>query len=830
MFGTAMCKASMLLLPYSVLLVVIPNYVFVNCWTINTLISFDSLHENNSLFTQKQLDYLVDVADEGKYPIIENLNNFIIQLAASGNRNCFVVIDNFQNINFNSMVYPLVLRRPIPIIHQGSPVGDEIVLGPATKYLQNLSVSVRVRDDASFKCPLSKIFIGYEYGSDTCLRINLAVFLRYSKPLNCHVHVGIFPPPFVMSNLLYPRIFKFKLKHLSSPLAASSSVPPINVMLLGSLKAEILMELSTNYWINNGKNVMPSKYYHDTFLVISVEVKYAQQNTLQLEPIGDLAIINILKVCHACEDKHLDGFGTINLIPIPIHNFGDIKLEELAYSLPSERIMWYSNLIDSGAARNLLGVIIQNLVSCPEKSYTRFWSNIRSKCSAIDKVAIAHAEVWKSIMGNYSIFSRKTSNECASFRSSFFTIILDQQDYARSLFYFPYYTTDYLNSFRFIGCGSKGLSSIQFQELTNVYDNLTWFCIVVTILLAPLSMKLLYKHAKISDNVISILKLLLEQDDPFLPSVTRVTGYRYVIALLLLMGIILSDAYKNTNVYNMILPRRPLPYKYFEEVESDNYKIYSRVSDIHPFSRIQYDDDKIEQRLDGFPFKVKRGTYFVLPEIQSFLENHEMVVEYSGGRESQDQHRISMRIRNAVKIHPGLVQNISKELLNADVINPYDLDATNLAIQEEERRLLLRSLKECRKEAAVLPDHMCREFYYALTRDKSQPKLFIGKEVYYFVDWLFHLNGLVPLFLIRRIHGIAESGVWKWWMDLLSGNVVMTEEAVDDNQVEAATIDGNIVIIFVVWICGIALGVMGFIGEHFALLLIKVLKYKNTLI
>lgn len=54
-----------------------------------------------------------------------------------------------------------------------------------------------------------------------------------------------------------------------------------------------------------------------------------------------------------------------------------------------------------------------------------------------------------------------------------------------------------------------------------------------------------------------------------------------MVGLLLLAGIVLSNAYKSENVRNMILPRKSLPYKFFEELVQGKVAIYTRSRDFH---------------------------------------------------------------------------------------------------------------------------------------------------------------------------------------------------------------------------------------------------------
>lgn len=47
------------------------------------------------------------------------------------------------------------------------------------------------------------------------------------------------------------------------------------------------------------------------------------------------------------------------------------------------------------------------------------------------------------------------------------------------------------------------------------------------------------------------------------------------------MGIVLSNAYQNSNVYSMIIPRKHLPYQYLEHLINDNVTIHTRSLDAY---------------------------------------------------------------------------------------------------------------------------------------------------------------------------------------------------------------------------------------------------------
>lgn len=79
-----------------------------------------------------------------------------------------------------------------------------------------------------------------------------------------------------------------------------------------------------------------------------------------------------------------------------------------------------------------------------------------------------------------------------------------------------------------------------------------------------------------SQASISVLKVFLEQGDQTLGR----GELRHVTALFILMGVILSNGYKNSNVYNMVAPRKALPYEYVRDLLRENFTLYTRLSSI----------------------------------------------------------------------------------------------------------------------------------------------------------------------------------------------------------------------------------------------------------
>jgi len=82
---------------------------------------------------------------------------------------------------------------------------------------------------------------------------------------------------------------------------------------------------------------------------------------------------------------------------------------------------------------------------------------------------------------------------------------------------------------------------------------------------------------KLVSIFIQVTKALLEQGDPFSSGVSGTKRLRFSIGTFLLVAIVISNAYKSSNVYNLVLPRKPVPFENLSQLLSDSFKIYSKA-------------------------------------------------------------------------------------------------------------------------------------------------------------------------------------------------------------------------------------------------------------
>lgn len=105
---------------------------------------------------------------------------------------------------------------------------------------------------------------------------------------------------------------------------------------------------------------------------------------------------------------------------------------------------------------------------------------------------------------------------------------------------------------------------MQFQELTMIF----WIWMLIVIFLVAVAVPLYCQHEVLNftGHVLSLVKVILEQGDPFQNTIIEEARLWSVTGSFLLMGIVLSNAYKSTSVYNIIIPHMPVPYQNFSEL------------------------------------------------------------------------------------------------------------------------------------------------------------------------------------------------------------------------------------------------------------------------
>lgn len=130
-------------------------------------------------------------------------------------------------------------------------------------------------------------------------------------------------------------------------------------------------------------------------------------------------------------------------------------------------------------------------------------------------------------------------------------------------------------------------------------------------------------------------------------------------------------------------------------------------------------------------------------------------------------------------------------------------------IRRDENKEILSHLQRCKKVAFTLPEYLCHEYARKLQYTSEVPYIHVGKETYTVVGWMITLKGLWTKQFVNRYRTAYESGHGHKWTGLFTMNKIVRGSVYP----VAAKLDGNIVIIFIVWILGLVVAILDFVVE-----------------
>lgn len=545
-------------------------------WTLTPLPSFQISPQkpeetaNDDEIVRAKISYLTEIK-ENKFPVVLNMRN-IFQDFLGNELWPLIVFDNFQKINLEPINYPTVLRTPVPLVLEEvteEEIVSTIIMGSSTLLYDNISSSDNTSDSS---CPISKFIVNYTDKRDSCLRINLATLALKMRPFSFTVHIGVYPPVYMVefeTEWIYPQLFMPPEETFRTYVTKPSYMVPVNGMVLLQGQQESMYNRADTAvrWVDELQHTPESSYVHDTFLIFSGKTI---ANMYRFEKVGVIQHIYVLQICPDCASQVTNGYGST--LPIELESFDYKQVQSLAFNKVDMNPVW----LIGGSDYSLDHVMAKAFRFCEWRLVDgKFWKKYLepNTLSSSEWVALAHSHVWNSMMKNFSLFYAAENDELVDTK---FLITLGHLAYVSSLFTFPHYVSNHTNTLRIVGCGKRADTSLPFQELFNVFEKYVWLAILVLIATFPLATKVLIKESFNLNNFTAVIKVFLEQSDPFQNSVVNGKPNRIMIGLFLLMGIILSNACKNTNVYNMVVPREPILYKYFEDLVRDDFRICTR--------------------------------------------------------------------------------------------------------------------------------------------------------------------------------------------------------------------------------------------------------------
>ncbi len=382
------------------------------------------------------------------------------------------------------------------------------------------------------------------------------------------------------------------------------------------------------------------------------------------------------------------------------------------------------------------------------------------------------------------------------------------------------------------------MSTYSFNEFWKVFDNNVWVWIFITLILLLAGIVRISGGAVLSSRIWSgskllcLIKVLLEQGDPFPAILTKSLKFRFVIGSTLLAGLVLSNAYKSTNVYNIVKPRYIVPYQEVGEVMTEKFSIHVRVSNL---------DYYIDSMAYGRSYNFKpplNGTYAkwirlqtgtgLLDEIMAFLETFKSKVQFSypenGIRDLE--YNQTMQMIHAGKFHPIIQKNILetfKGLAPLKQIGYWGIQiaynrkqrdrwskAFNRYVFDKQHKFILKNLQECAERVAwVLPYYVAKHYSRILSSNSSYSH--VGRKSFFPINFNFFMRGLISIHVVKRFLMAPTSGIIDW----LQKSILWNHEGdtLTNLLPSKPSMKGNILIVFVIWSTGMIVSVCFYIFE-----------------
>ncbi|CAL8121436.1 unnamed protein product [Orchesella dallaii] len=771
-----------------------------NNWTLQQYFRMlDLFHANG----KQQMPYI-----DSEFPGISNLSE---QLTPFTTANCLMSLYNFRYVDIfdeTPLEYPILLWTP--------------ELGQINKWNTwmpkdfNKKISVTKVND-TLRCNTSNFVRMVEYGdfcTSICLDLDVFKYSSHSKPWNCQVEMYLYPPDITRTQTV-PSVNVFvyhdTLQFVDSSILSQLIYPSIRISWKGNVNyAHLYVSLTSN---SQSSGVI-------SFVKIVKEfqrvLKKSNDTAVEMSRTLDVILYEI----------------NLKITPLEI-------LERLSNPAPSETIHW-SLITEFPATRRTESAIFQ-LSLCDKRLFNaEYLLHSRLELSAVEKLAKAYAHVWLSIMKNSTFQLDQDTLAYYTYYPLSGEVKLESSYVDVFNNHIPVMTLEGallfnsasrgaaleipldLSALKFVSCGRRALQSMAFRELIDVYDTAVWAFVGLSILILMMVFEQLSHGTgsmslfNIYQHWLPIFKAIVEQGDPFPSRYLKTLPIRLVFSAFMLAMIVLSNAYKNTNVYNMIAPRNPVPYKYLKELVHDSFVIFARSSfvgfywydrEMPRWSNVSISKHYLNVADSASVFSVIQRLLWGL----DYREKAELTKTYN------DSIRLMEQVEQATGLHPHFISVLKNRFEEIESINPFPFmpsQGIHTALQERfwtrEDLILADFIDQCNRTALLLPQHLCMKHAHRLQRLKKDD-VFVGKEAYVNNLYTFTLTYRKPSFIIKRLSGTKESGIWEWWLKLAKGGYKLYQTR---KVLTKPNLDGNVLVIFSLLCIGLVVACAIFVLEN----------------
>lgn len=793
---------------------------------------------------------------------IENLGEYINSVGKLG---CFILVNNFQGVNIHNITHPVVLRQPRPVLVSGlkDTFSTELFWVPHYIYPSNTSGIASGKNVIKRKCKLSKFLATFWEAhdslynlSDYCLRIIQHLFAFSAKPWNCEAQFGLFPPMKFhytrCQEVCYPRTFMLEgPPERNTYNMLSLTVPTVNVIIthvLGSSGMASLQRMiaATHYQHFGGNDpyIYQSVFFHGLVSNVNLsKVTGESECSINYLKLVRLSYQNILR-------QQSVQVETPILIKYTSERFHSDSLSRTlsltSASSPGDMVVWN----------------VQGDLPC----YGRFQRLVQR--SSIEIVSEYRNRAWLSIFGNYT-FQLDSETCCtngvvetfsrADGALPLWSMYLSWNMLIEVFKSIPLMTQKYPDTFRslrFISCSTIKHEPLLFIELISIYHASVWISLICIMTGLALLISRIARKESFLKSMIGMFKVVVGQGDPFMRHIFSSLPLRFAVVTVLFMAIIISEGYKNSNVYHIISPRRIVLKENLSELANDKFTVYTRTSFVEFYMYPTYlilNPETITFEI-GKHDVVASQIVLVRSEVD-FAEPHKALLELSS------LHPLLSSIMRAVVLEhkdwfPGpqfeklFLEEVKtgSNLMNPEEILPKiendSLQTTDLSqsqvlklkdifdkweeffstqekiitnrslemghiIRRREEEILFNFLENCNNAALILPEYLAVKYAIRL-RIKDNQHFSIGKESFPPAPSGVFLHGFIPPEVIRRVKWSETSGIWEWHPAM--AHPVHHIRSSHSKPVNA-TMQGHVIVIFLVMLTGLAFAGIGLLLE-----------------
>lgn len=779
------------------------NSYLVPLETIRTPESFRAKH-----YISAHLDYI----KQNNIPSsIESFNNILEKLWL---HTAFATLTLFHNTNFDPPKYPIIVRRRVPMYPKNFPFfAPREIFWVHKRYNNSIRIADITCPSPKFQGQVPKLYI-----SERCLRISQNDMLANSKPWQGELHILLFVPNHVL-------IENYGFYRDTEEYAVAPSRAFVFHVLISRNEHDYNGD-SIEFFVRHYTKHVWNSYYRPIFNHQIFLHAYSLKNSST-----SYRIVLRPKPWNVNNDQTSMEFSSSKLI-----QSGDKYLEQVFQNIPT----FYINGDDRTKTMQMFTKVWD---ACKlYKSKTSPFIKTLQDLSTKEAFAFIQTIIVTEVMGNLTrgyvdVIGEYVRYFCVNgqsqIKSHSTTYNRDKVENKYTQWHSDIVPSGFTHithqlemeiresQMKFVTCGQRGVESLPFKELYQIYQPPVWiifglfFCLLPLILVKPywsMFTKNLVRFHMLSKtkNWLIFYKIAVEQGDPIPTSLAENPGMRLILGSVLLSGIVLSNAYKNSNVYNLITNRQPLLYETLEHLKEAKFTIYSSVE--HLQIRIT----------SSFYLNIGSTTHSVYlrghPDNLSFNATTKVSVTDATYRNSnvglKKIHRlgnltmVSKINREKVVTHIARLWKVVHSLQKPGLLPIYIgiLHPMHKVMVErfrtEELKWAKSAITTCSGTAYIFADKTTHELAKEISGTHAE-LVSVGREKFggQSVAWRlqYHVNPLV----LRRISNVKESGIVTWLTKL---PVYISKEFTPKAVLpKPASIYGNTLVVFVILACGLVL-------------------------